>query len=104
MESKEYLQVCVIWVKIWTALSEVQFPLEFGLYGNLGQFYAIMEGQIKVFLLAPRKKCLLGKEAGKFFFMKLFFLCLSLFLGTAEILSTRLNLFSSSMCGIHLIE
>lgn len=97
MESKGYLQVYVIWVKIWTALSEVQFPLEFRLYGNLGKFSAITENQIKVFLLAPRRKCLLGKEAGKLCFMKLHFLCLALFLGTAEILSTRLNLFSSSM-------
>ena len=78
-------------------MSEVQLPLEFTLYSNLGQFYAIMEDQIKAFILAPRKKCLLCKEAGKFCFTKLCFLCLSLFLGTAEILSMRLNLSSISM-------
>lgn len=66
VESKGYLQVCVIWPKIWIVLSEIQFPLEFRLYGNLGQFCAIMEEQTEVFLLAPMKKCLLGLEAGKF--------------------------------------
>lgn len=48
-----------------------------------------MEEQTKVFPLAPVKKYLLGMEAGKF--------CLVLFLATAEILNTKLNLFSSSM-------
>lgn len=97
MVSKGYLQVRVIWAKIWIALSEVQFPLEFRLYGNLGQFYVILEQQTNFFPLAPMKKCLLDMEAGEFCFMKLCFLCLALFLATAEILNTKLNLFSSSM-------
>lgn len=42
-------------------MSEVQFPLEFRLYGNLGQFCAVMEDQIKIFLLAPREKMLIGQ-------------------------------------------
>lgn len=57
----------------------------------------LWKGKQNFFPLAPMKKCSLDMEAGKFCFMKSCFLCLALFLATAEILNTKFNLFPSSM-------
>lgn len=57
---QRYLQVCVVWAKIWIAMSEVQFPLEFWLYGNPSKFYAVIEEQTKVFSISSYEKLITG--------------------------------------------
>ena len=107
VESTMCHQVCVIGVKIWTTFSPVQFAVLSRLYGNPDQFCTMRGDQsyyyfflflfLFFFLLALRNKCLVGKEAMKFCFMKMSFLCLVFFLRISQVLSMRLNLYSRSI-------